>query len=95
MRYTVGITVERITGSTNHGNEENESIWDYREGTNKQLRSPLQAEAQQLQQKQSSQPISSQPQAFLGKEVGLFTGTEHLDFSQDSIMPRGEGMCTV
>lgn len=40
MRYTIGNTVEGITGSINHRNGENESIWDYREGKNKQLRSP-------------------------------------------------------
>lgn len=40
MRYTLGITVEGITGSVNHGNGENGSIWDYREGKHKQLRSP-------------------------------------------------------
>lgn len=33
------ITVERITGNVNHGNRENESLWDYREGESKQLRS--------------------------------------------------------
>lgn len=87
--------MEGITGSINHGNGENESIWDYWEGKNKQLRSPLRATAQQLQQQQSSRLISSQPQAFPGKGAGLFTGTEHLDFSQDSTMPCGEGTRTV
>jgi len=40
MRCTAGITVEGITGNVNHGNREHESVWDYREGKNKQLRSP-------------------------------------------------------
>lgn len=36
VRYTLGITVERITGNINHGNRENESLWDYRECESKQ-----------------------------------------------------------
>lgn len=74
VRYTLGITVERITGNVNHGNRKNESLWDYREGESKQYRSPYQAGAQQKQSSQEAEAeLSSQPQALLGKEAGLFT----------------------
>lgn len=87
--------MEGITGGVNHGNGENESVWEYREGKNKQLRSPERAVGQQLPEKQSFQLSQASPELCLGRKHGCLQVQSTSTFPKAAQAPGGEGTCTV